>query len=124
MKPNQDFLTLLNDHEGILQKVSRMYIAGYRLAGMPVGDAPLRIALERQITTLKRFRWISIFLRTAGLGIFFGFMMSHIPGLWEAPRLWLFGTALIWAIISIAINYGIWRRHFRKLEETLGELEE
>ncbi len=99
-------------------------IAGYRLAGMPIGDAPLRVALERQIATLKRFRWISIFLRTAGLGIFFGFMLSHIPGLWETPRLWLFGTLLIWVLVSVAINYGIWRKHFRKLEETLAELED
>lgn len=98
-------------------------IAGWRLAGMPVGDAPLRDALGRQLTTLKRFRWISIFLRTAGLLIFFGFMLSNVPLLGAAPRLWLIGTLLTWALISVAINYGIWRQHFRKLEETLAELE-
>ena len=99
-------------------------IAGYRLAGMPVGAAPLRIALEGQIDTFKRFRWVSIFLRTSGLLIFLGFMLSHIPGLWEAPRLWFFGTFFIWILVAAAINYGIWQRHFRKLEDTLAELEE
>jgi hypothetical protein len=99
-------------------------IAGYRLAGMPVGDAPLRYALEGQINTLKRFRWISIFLRSTGLLIFFGFMVSNIPLLGEASRLWLVGTILAWTLISVVVNYGIWQRHFHKLEETLAELDE
>lgn len=98
-------------------------IAGYRLAGMPVGDAPLKITLQQQLQSLKRFRWISIFLRTAGLMIFFGFMLSNVTALWEAPRLWIFGTILIWTLIAVTINYFIWQRHFRKLEATLAELE-
>lgn len=97
-------------------------IAGIRLASMPVGDAPLRIALENQLNTLKRFRWISIFLRTTGLVIFFGFMVSNVPFLSEAPKLWLIGTILIWTLLAVAINYFIWQRHFRKLKETLAEL--
>lgn len=99
-------------------------IAGYKLAGMPVGDAPLRTALTNQLNTLKRFRWISIFLRTTGLVIFFGFMVSNLPFLGEAPRLWLLGTILIWTIVAVAINYFIWQRHFSKLQQTLDELGE
>ena len=137
MKPNQDLLTLLTDHAGILQKVSRMYadtrpdredlrqeIAYQLWKAWPNFRGESKASTWVYRIALKRFRWISIFLRTAGLGIFFGFMMSHLPGLWETPRLWLFGTLLIWVIVSVAINYGVWRKHFRKLEETLAELDE
>lgn len=99
-------------------------VVGYQLAGKPIGDAPLRMALQQQLDELKLFRWLSIFLRTTGLVCFFGFMVSNVPFLKEAPRLWLAGTIMIWTIVALAVNYFIWRSHFKKMEATLAELEE
>ena len=98
-------------------------LLGYRLAGQPIGDAPLRLALQAQLDRLKSFRWLSIFLRTTGLVLFFGFILANATWLWEAPRLWLGGTLLIWTIASVAINYGLWHRLLGRLRKTLEELD-
>ena len=99
-------------------------ILGYRLAGRAVGAAPLRQALTDQLQALRRYSWLSMTLRTVTLLIFFGFLVSNIPDLLETPRLWLAGTIISWTGIALFINYRIWRKHFRELEATLGELGE
>lgn len=97
-------------------------VLGYRLASRPVGAAPLREALNNQLAALRKYSWLSMALRATTLLIFFGFITSNVPGLWETPRLWLVGTILIWTAVAVFVNYRIWRGHFRGLEETLGEL--
>jgi hypothetical protein len=97
-------------------------ILGYRLASRPVGSAPLRQALTSQLSSLRRYSRFSMTLRTVTLLIFFGFLVSTIPGLLETPRIWLAGTILTWTGVGLYINYRIWRKHFRALEATLGEL--
>jgi hypothetical protein len=99
-------------------------VLGYRLAGRAIGAAPLRQALTNQLQALRRYSWLSMTLRTVTLLIFFGFLVSNTPGLWEAPRLWLAGTILIWTGVALFINYRIWRKHFRELKATLTELGE
>jgi hypothetical protein len=99
-------------------------ILGYRLASRPVGAAPLRQALTNQLNSLRRYSWFSMTLRTVTLLIFFGFLVSNVPGLLETPRLWLVGTILIWTGVGLFVNYRIWRKHFRELEATLEELGE
>lgn len=99
-------------------------ILGYRLASRPIGAVPLRQALTEQLQSLRGFSWISMTLRTVTLLIFFGFLVSNVPGLLDTPRIWLVGTILIWTGVGLYINSRIWRKHFRELESTLAELGE
>ncbi len=97
-------------------------LLGYRLAATPIGDAPLRVALERQLRRLRSYSIFSMFLRTLTLVIVFAFLLAQVPDLWAAPRLWIVGTIAVWTAVALGIQYLIWRGRLRKLQTNLTEL--
>lgn len=97
-------------------------IAGYRLAGRPVGSAPIRTAIAEQIRLIRAYSWLSMGLRTLTLLLLFGFLLSNVPDLWHTSRRWAIGSIVVWTGVALYIQYRLWRDRIGELQATLDDL--
>jgi vacuolar-type H+-ATPase subunit I/STV1 len=98
-------------------------LMGYHLASKPVSNAPLLVAMRERLKELTNYSWISVSLQTGTLVIIMGFLLSTVTALWETPKVWLFGTMVIWLIIAFGIQVWIWRYRLGQLRKSIEELE-
>ncbi|MGB3800789.1 MAG: hypothetical protein WA952_13320 [Lewinella sp.] len=96
-------------------------VIGYRLASRPVGAAPIREAIGKQVWAIRRYSWLSMALRTLTLLTLFGFLLSNVPDLWDGSRQWAIGTMVIWTGVALYIQHRLWRARIQELQATLDE---
>lgn len=98
-------------------------LLGYHLSSKPVSNAPLLVALRQRLEELTNFSWLSVLLQTGTLAILMGFLLSNVTALWETPKVWLFGTIIIWLVIAFGVQVWIWRYRLGQLRKSIEELE-
>ncbi|MTB49475.1 hypothetical protein [Lewinella sp. W8] len=98
-------------------------LMGYHLSSKPVSDAPLLLAMKERLKELTNYSWVSVLLQTGTLAILMGFLLSNVSGLWERPKLWLFGTIVVWLIIAFGVQVWIWRSRLGELRKSIEALE-
>lgn len=106
---------------GFILLIAHSYL-GYYLGRQQIGAGALVATLTKQISRLRWFSWLSIFLRITTTLVFFGFMSSFKISEDANFQLWFLLTVTVWSIVQFIVLYLIWKRRIDRLQKTLNEL--